>query len=63
MCVSNAREISDHAKEFQRGHWSFLGPENEEKCHRTSNHLVPTHECAQHIEAKTKNQKLLNPLN
>ena len=25
VCFSNARKVSDHAKEFQRRHWSFLG--------------------------------------
>ena len=24
VCISNARDVSDYAKEFQRGHWSFL---------------------------------------
>ena len=30
-CISNAREVSDYAKEFQRGHWSFLGLGDEAK--------------------------------
>ena len=29
-CILNASEVSDYAKEFPRGHWSFLGPGNEE---------------------------------
>ena len=30
-CILNAREVSDYAKKFLRGHWSFLGPGDEEK--------------------------------
>ena len=33
--ISNAREVSDYAMEFQRGHWSFLGPADEEKWYGT----------------------------
>ena len=29
-CMSNVREVSGYAKEFQRGHWSFLRPGDEE---------------------------------
>ena len=38
VCLSNAREASDYAKEFQRGHWSFLGPGDEEKWYGTCNY-------------------------
>ena len=34
-CILNAREVSDHAKKFQRGHWSFLAPGDEEKWYGT----------------------------
>ena len=30
VCVSNVREVSDYAKEFQRGHRSCGGPDDEE---------------------------------
>ena len=30
VCISNATEVSDYVEEFQRGHWSFLGPGDEE---------------------------------
>ena len=35
VCVSNAREVSDYAKKFPRGHWSFFGPGDEEKWYGT----------------------------
>ena len=38
VCISNAREVSDYAKEFQRGHWSFFGPGDEEKWYGTCNY-------------------------
>ena len=28
--ISNYKQVCDHAKKFQRGHWSFFGHENEE---------------------------------
>ena len=34
-CISNSKEVRDYAKRFQRGHWSFLGPGNEEKWYET----------------------------
>ena len=34
-CILNAREVSDHAKKFQQGHRSFLGPGDEEKWYGT----------------------------
>ena len=34
-CVSNVREVSDHAKECQRGHWSFRGLGDDKKWHGT----------------------------
>ena len=34
-CISNSREVSDCAKKFQRGHWSFVGPGDEEKWYET----------------------------
>ena len=37
-CVSNSKQVSDYAKEFPRGHWSFLGPGNEEKWFGTYAH-------------------------
>ena len=30
-CISNAREVSHHARECQRGHWSFFGPGDDKK--------------------------------
>ena len=30
VCVSIVREVSDYAKEFQRGHRSCVGPDDEE---------------------------------
>ena len=24
-CISNSKQVSDYAKEFQRGHWSLFG--------------------------------------
>ena len=36
--VPRMPEVSDHAKKFQRGHWSFLGPGDEEKCYGTCNY-------------------------
>ena len=30
-CTSNSKEVSDYAKRFQRGHWSFLGLGEEDK--------------------------------
>ena len=35
VCISKAREVRYYAKEFQRGHWSFLGPGDEEKWYGT----------------------------
>ena len=35
VCLSNAREVSDYAKVFQRGHWPFLGPGDEEQWYGT----------------------------
>ena len=35
---SDVREVSDHAKEFQPGHWSFPGPRDEEKWYGTCNY-------------------------
>ena len=29
VCISNVREVSDYAKEFQRGHRSYVGPGDE----------------------------------
>ena len=34
-CISNAREVSDYETKFQRGHWLFLGPGDEEKQYGT----------------------------
>ena len=37
-CIWNSRQVRDGAKKFQRGHWSFLGPGNEEKWRGTYAH-------------------------
>ena len=37
-CISNSEQVRDYAKKFQRGHWSFLGPGNEEKWYGTYTH-------------------------
>ena len=34
-CISNSEQVRDYAKKFQQGHWSFLGPGNEEKWYGT----------------------------
>ena len=34
-CTLNVREVSGYAKKFQREHWSFLSPGNEEKWYAT----------------------------
>ena len=47
VCASNAREVSDYATESQRGHWSFLGPGDEEKWYRTC-HYKPEGKWDQH---------------
>ena len=36
--ISNSKEVRDHEKRFQRGHWSFLGPGNEEEWYETDSH-------------------------
>ena len=38
VCISNARKVSDCAKEFPRGHWSFLGLGDEEEWYGTCNY-------------------------
>ena len=30
-CISNSAEIRDYEKRFSQGHWTFLGPGNEEQ--------------------------------
>ena len=35
-CISNSKQVSDYAKEFQQGHWPFFGPGKEEKEDGTS---------------------------
>ena len=37
-CIWTSKHVSDYAKEFPRGHWSFLGPGNEEKWYGTYAH-------------------------
>ena len=34
-CIANARRVTEYARRFPRGHWSFLGPGSEEKRYRT----------------------------
>ena len=34
-CISNSKEVRDYAKRFPGGHWSFLGPGDEEKWYGT----------------------------
>ena len=36
--ISNSKEVRDYAKRFQRGHWSFFGPGNEDKWYGTYSH-------------------------
>ena len=31
VCLSNSEKVKNYAKRFQRGHWSFFGPRDEEK--------------------------------
>ena len=31
ICISNSEQVKNYAKRFSRGHWSFLGPGDEEK--------------------------------
>ena len=40
VCVSNVREVSDYAKEFQRGHRSCVGPDDQRKDQRTDWRIV-----------------------
>ena len=30
-CISNSEQVTDYAKRFSRGHWSFLGPGDEKR--------------------------------
>ena len=34
-CISNSEQVTDYAKRFSRGHWSFLGPGDDEKWYGT----------------------------
>ena len=35
-CLENAKEVTEHAKQFQSGHWCFCGLGQERVWHRTS---------------------------
>ena len=35
-CISNSHQVKNYAKRFSRGHWSFLGPGDEQKWYGTS---------------------------
>ena len=35
ICEDNSRTVANHARRFQRGRWSFLGPGSEKKWYRT----------------------------
>ena len=37
-CVSNAEKVKNYAKRFLEGHWTFLGPDSEEKWYGSSKH-------------------------
>ena len=37
-CVSNAEKVQIYAMRFSQGHWTFLGPESEEKWYGSSSH-------------------------
>ena len=35
VCIYNSETVSEYAKIFPKRHWSFLGPQSEEKCYGT----------------------------
>ena len=34
-CIATALRVTEHARRFTQGHWSFLGPGSEKKCYET----------------------------
>ena len=61
VCLSNSEQVKNHAKRFQRGHRSFVGPGDDEKWYGTDTYK-PEGQWNSIAEDMVENLKNLHPV-